>query len=167
MLKSGQSATIVGIDPVGKTYKVMGSNNKYQSVKPEEIEKIDSSKYLIKEEIKKVLSENTTLLNIPEDEEDLYADELGEDVGKNGLYVWVRPIGKTIKVHFDDIIHNKVTIEYEHNERRTGYGANVTAIKDTKVLKISPSLTNKFEQALEDGDYDTMIEIGEQIVDNL
>lgn len=45
MLKSGQSATIVGIDPVGKTYKVMGSDNKYKSVKPEEIEKTDSSKY--------------------------------------------------------------------------------------------------------------------------
>ena len=45
MLKSGQSATIVGIDPVGKTYKVMGSDNKYKSVKPEEIEKVESSKY--------------------------------------------------------------------------------------------------------------------------
>ena len=124
-------------------------------------------KQIIREEISKLVNEYTTLLNIPEEDEYLYEDELGEDIGKNGPYVWVKPIGKTIKVHFDDIIHNKVTIEYEHNERRKGYGANVTVIKDTEILKINPSLTNKFEQALENNDYDTMIEIGGYIVDNL
>ena len=45
LLKSGQTATIVGIDPVGKTYKVMGSDNQYRSVKPDEIERPDAPKY--------------------------------------------------------------------------------------------------------------------------
>lgn len=45
MLKSGQVSTIVGIDPVGKKYKVMGGDNKYRSVSPDEIEKIEPSKY--------------------------------------------------------------------------------------------------------------------------
>jgi hypothetical protein len=45
MLKSGQSATIVGIDPVGQTYKVMGADNQYKSVKPDEIDKLDTGKF--------------------------------------------------------------------------------------------------------------------------
>jgi hypothetical protein len=44
-LKSGETVTIVGIDPVGQTYKVMGADNKYSSIKPAEIEKIAKSKY--------------------------------------------------------------------------------------------------------------------------
>lgn len=45
LLKSGQTATIVGIDPIGKSYKVMGSDNRYRSIKPEEIEKPSAPKY--------------------------------------------------------------------------------------------------------------------------
>ena len=124
-------------------------------------------RHIIREEISKVLKENTNLLNIPEDEEDYYEDKIGEDIDKNGPYFWVRPVGSTIKVHFDNIINNQVTIEYEHNQKTSGYGANVTVTKDTEVIKINPSLSDKFQQALENGDYDTMIKVGKKIIDNL
>ena len=45
LLKSGQTATIVGLDPVGKTYKVMGTDNQYKSVKSDEIERPAAPKY--------------------------------------------------------------------------------------------------------------------------
>jgi hypothetical protein len=45
LLKSGQTATIVGIDSVDKSYKVMGADNQYRSVKPDEIEKPVAPKY--------------------------------------------------------------------------------------------------------------------------
>jgi len=45
LLKSGQTATIVGIDSVDKAYKVMGSDNQYRSVKPDEIERPVAPKY--------------------------------------------------------------------------------------------------------------------------
>ena len=45
MLKSGKSATIVGTDPTNMTYRVMGSDNQLKSIKPSEIEKIDTKKY--------------------------------------------------------------------------------------------------------------------------
>lgn len=44
-MKSGQTATIVGVDAVGQKYNVMGSDNKFRIVKPDEIEKIDTGKY--------------------------------------------------------------------------------------------------------------------------
>jgi hypothetical protein len=45
VLKSGQSAKIVGNDPVNQTYQVIGSDNKVLTVKPDEIEKAEKSKY--------------------------------------------------------------------------------------------------------------------------
>jgi hypothetical protein len=45
MLKSGKSATIIGTDPTGMTYRVMGSDNQLRTIKPTEIEKIDTKKY--------------------------------------------------------------------------------------------------------------------------
>jgi len=45
MLKSGHTAKIIGVDPISKTYKIMGSDNKVQSVKSDEIEKAEPSKY--------------------------------------------------------------------------------------------------------------------------
>ena len=45
ILKSGQSAKIIGNDPVNQTYQVIGSDNKVFTVKPDEVEKADQSKY--------------------------------------------------------------------------------------------------------------------------
>jgi len=45
MLKSGHTAKIIGVDPITKTYKIMGSDNKVQSVKSDEIEKAEPSRY--------------------------------------------------------------------------------------------------------------------------
>ena len=45
MLKSGHTAKIIGVDPISKTYKIMGSDNKVQSVKSDEIEKAEPGKY--------------------------------------------------------------------------------------------------------------------------
>ncbi len=45
MLKSGHTAKIIGVDPTSKTYKVMGSDNQVKSVKSDEIEKAEPSRY--------------------------------------------------------------------------------------------------------------------------
>lgn len=44
-LKSGESVRIIGLDSVEKTYKVMGSDNSVDSVKPDEIEMAEPSPY--------------------------------------------------------------------------------------------------------------------------
>jgi hypothetical protein len=44
-LKSGKSVTIIGLDPVNQLYSVIGSDNQQQTVKPDEIDKLDDSKY--------------------------------------------------------------------------------------------------------------------------
>ena len=101
---------------------------------------------LIREEVRKVLKEATNLLNIPEEEQDDYENTIGEEIGKHGPYVWVRVDrlfdDDTIKVHFDDIVHNKVTLEYEAQTRIRGYGANQTVHKNTEVIKINPNIFN-------------------------
>lgn len=45
LLKSGKSVKIVGLDPVNQLYSVIGDDNQQQAVKPNEIDKLDDSKY--------------------------------------------------------------------------------------------------------------------------
>jgi hypothetical protein len=45
MLKSGQTAKIVSIDPTSKTYQVIGTDNKLKSVKSDEIEKLAPNQF--------------------------------------------------------------------------------------------------------------------------
>lgn len=45
ILKSGKSVTITGLDPVNQLYSVIGADNQAYTVKPNEIDRREDSKY--------------------------------------------------------------------------------------------------------------------------